>query len=60
WMIFVEHEPGEFEPKEVELLRTVGDVSVIDGIEEGTRVVTKGAFFVQSELAKSGFEVHNH
>ena len=60
WMVFVEHEPGEFEPQEVALLRTVGDVSVIDGIEEGTRVVTKGAFFVQSELAKSGFEVHNH
>jgi len=60
WMVFVEHEEGEFEPQEVELLRTVGDVSVIDGIEEGTRVVTKGAFFVQSELAKSGFEVHNH
>lgn len=60
WVVFVEHETGVFEPQEVELLRTVADVSVIDGIEEGTRVVTQGAFFVQSELAKSGFEVHNH
>jgi len=60
WMIFIEHEAGEFEPQEVELIRTVGDVSVIEGLEEGTRVVTQGAFFVQSELAKSGFEIHNH
>ncbi len=60
WMVFTEHETGEFEPQEVELVRTVGDVSVIEGLEAGTRVVTQGAFFVQSELAKSGFEVHNH
>ncbi len=60
WMVFIEHESGEFEPQEVELVRTVGDVSVIEGLEAGTRVVTQGAFFVQSELAKSGFEVHNH
>ncbi len=60
WVVFVENDHGEFEAKEVELLRTVGDTSVIDGIDEGTRVVTQGAFFVQSEIAKSGFEVHNH
>jgi membrane fusion protein, heavy metal efflux system len=60
WMVFTEHETGEFEPQEVELIRTVGDVSVIEGLEVGTRVVTQGAFFVQSELAKSGFEIHNH
>ena len=60
WMVFIEHEDGEFEPQEVELIRTVGDVSVIEGLQAGTRVVTQGAFFVQSELAKSGFEIHNH
>ena len=60
WMVFVESRPGEYEPREVELVRTVGDTSVITGIEEGTRVVMQGAFFVQSEIAKSGFEVHNH
>lgn len=60
WVIFKEHEKNEFEPQEVELLRTVGNIAVISGINEGARVVTKGAFFVQSELAKSGFKVHNH
>lgn len=60
WAIFTEHEKGEFEPQEIELLRTVGDQAVIVGIDPGTRVVTQGAFFVQSELAKAGFEIHNH
>jgi RND family efflux transporter MFP subunit len=60
WVVFAEHEAGEFEPLEVELVRTAGDLAVIEGIEPGTRVVTEGAFFVQSEFAKSGFSVHNH
>jgi len=60
WMIFIEHEAGQFEPQEIEFVRTVGGLVVIKGIEPGTRVVTHGAFFVQSELAKAGFSVHNH
>lgn len=60
WQVFVETAPGRFEPREVEVVRTVGDQMLIKGIAEGTTVVTKGAFFVQSEIAKSGFEVHNH
>ena len=58
--VFVEHEPGEFEPREVEVIRTTAGFTVIGGVETGTRVVTKGAFFLQSELAKSGFDIHNH
>lgn len=60
WVVFIEHQKNEFEPQEVELLRTVDNLAVIKGIESGTRVVTQGAFFVQSELAKSGFEIHDH
>lgn len=60
WQVFIEHETGEYEPHEVELLRTVGELAVISGIEAGTPVVTQGAFFVQSELAKSGFDIHDH
>lgn len=60
WQVLVESAPGRFEPKEVEVLRTVGDRMLIEGIAEGTTIVSKGAFFVQSEIAKSGFEVHNH
>jgi RND family efflux transporter MFP subunit len=60
WQVFVEHEPGEFEPREVKVVRTVAGFTVIGGVEPGVRVVTRGAFFLQSELAKSGFDIHNH
>lgn len=60
WVLFVEHEPNEFKPIEIEVLYQSGGRSVISGIEAGTVVVTHGAFFLQSELAKSGFEIHNH
>lgn len=60
WQVFVEEEPGHFKPEEVDVIRTVGDQVVIAGIAPGTRVVASGAFFVQSEIAKGGFEIHNH
>jgi cobalt-zinc-cadmium efflux system membrane fusion protein len=58
--VFVEHEPGEFELQEVKVVRTTAGFTVVSGIEAGIRVVTRGAFFLQSELAKSGFDIHNH
>jgi len=60
WQVFVETAPGRYEPKEVEILETVGDQVLIEGISPGTIIVGKGAFFVQSEMAKSGFDPHNH
>ncbi len=60
WMVFVEHESNKFEPQEVDVILTSNGITVIEGIKAGTRVVTHGAFFLQSELAKSGFEIHNH
>ncbi len=60
WMVFVESQPGHYAVREVELIRRTGGLRVIDGLAEGSRVVVEGAFFIQSELAKSGFEVHNH
>ncbi|HFC53148.1 MAG TPA: efflux RND transporter periplasmic adaptor subunit [Gammaproteobacteria bacterium] len=60
WQVFVETAPGRFEPKEVKVLRTAGNRMLIEGIEEGTSIVGKGAFFVQSEMAKGGFDPHNH
>jgi multidrug efflux pump subunit AcrA (membrane-fusion protein) len=64
WQVFIEEAPGKFEPMEVEVVRRLGGDQagrmVIEGLPAGTRVVTAGAFFVQSELAKGGFEIHNH
>ena len=60
WRVFVEAEPGRFEPQVVNFLSSRGDQVVVEGIEEGTRIVGRGAFFVQSEMAKSAFDTHNH
>lgn len=61
WQVLVEQdEAGEFKAVEIELQRVIDGQAVIAGIEAGTRVVSQGAFFVQSELAKSGFDIHNH
>ncbi len=60
-IVFVEEEPGHFERREV----TVGKVNmglfpILTGVKAGEPVVVKGAFVLASELAKAGFEVHNH
>jgi cobalt-zinc-cadmium efflux system membrane fusion protein len=60
WTVFVETEVGEFSATEVELGRSLGNVQEVTGIRSGTRVVTRGAFFVASQLAKGGFDPHNH
>ncbi len=60
WQLFVEKTPGVFQPMEVEVVKRLPGVAVVEGVPPGTPVVVQGAFFLQSELAKSGFEVHNH
>lgn len=60
WRVFVETSAGRFEPQVVNLVANRGDQVVIEGIEEGTRIAGRGAFFVQSEMAKSAFDTHNH
>ena len=60
WVLFIQDEDGGFLPREVEINQAAGDRYVVSGINAGEKVVTKGAFFIQSELAKAGFSVHNH
>lgn len=60
WQVFVEEEPGHYTPKEVTVVRPAGNRMVVTGLSTGERIVGEGAFFVQSEIAKSGFEVHDH
>lgn len=60
WIIFVKKSDGSFTSVEVELGRALGLWREIKGIEDGSEVVTQGAFFVASEQAKGGFDPHNH
>jgi len=45
WGVFVEHKINEFEAVEVELLRTVRDLAIIEGIKPHTRVVDPRCLF---------------
>jgi RND family efflux transporter MFP subunit len=58
--VYIEKKQDKFQSTEVTVVETIGSQTVIKGISEGTRVVTKGAFFVHSELNKQGFDANDH
>lgn len=60
WGVYRETAPGQFELVEVKFAREIDGKVIVSGLEPGSRVVTQGAFFIQSEQAKSGFDPHNH
>lgn len=60
WVVFVEDHPGEFKGEEVELGRALGKWREIKGLAVGTMIVSEGAFFVTSELAKGDFGGGHH
>lgn len=60
WTVFFEDHPGEFSAVEVELGQALGRHRQVIGLAANVRVVTKGAFFVASEIAKGGFDPHGH
>ncbi|MBL1272845.1 MAG: efflux RND transporter periplasmic adaptor subunit [Oceanospirillales bacterium] len=60
WTVYVEGSEGKYEPVEVELGRSIGGLREVSGLTPGKRVVFEGAFFVASEIAKGGFDPHNH
>ncbi|ATX78516.1 membrane fusion protein, Cu(I)/Ag(I) efflux system [Mariprofundus aestuarium] len=48
--VFVQREPGKFEPREVVLgLQADGQVQIVSGIAAGERVVTSSQFLIDSE-----------
>ena len=60
WTVYRKSISGTFEAVEVEILRETENVAVIQGLSRGVQVAVQGAFFIQSEIAKSGFDIHNH
>ncbi len=60
WAVFIEQEPGVFKQQEVELVNTINGKHQIKGLKPGQKVAVKGAFFLASEMAKGGFDPHNH
>ncbi|MBY6187919.1 efflux RND transporter periplasmic adaptor subunit [Marinobacter hydrocarbonoclasticus] len=59
WAVFVQ-DGEQFEAVEVEVLRSQRGQNLVAGLKAGQQVVVEGAFFLNSEQAKSGFDIHNH
>ncbi|QYX64282.1 efflux RND transporter periplasmic adaptor subunit [Shewanella putrefaciens] len=65
WQIFIQDEDG-FESIEVEVVQRQRGLSLVRGPElekaqqAKLKVVVAGAFFLASELAKAGFDIHAH
>jgi cobalt-zinc-cadmium efflux system membrane fusion protein len=56
-VVFVAREDNAFEKRVVELGREQGEfVEITKGLEAGTRIVTKGSFFLKTELLKASLE----
>ena len=60
WTVFVEFKAGHFKQSPVKREPARAGLVPISGLAEGTVVATEGAFFLAAELAKSGFDIHNH
>jgi len=61
-VVFVPAEPGRFEIRNVTVGSVLGGelVSILDGLSEGERVVSKGSFYLKSELLKESFGGDEH
>lgn len=59
WQVFIEDEDG-FEAQEIEVVERQRGMNLVRGLASGSNVVVSGAFFLSSEQAKSGFDIHNH
>lgn len=54
--IYIEKQPGKFQQIEIKVTETINNQAVIQGVAVGTKIVTKGAFFIHAELNKKSFD----
>ena len=59
WQVFVADGDG-FEAKEINVVERQRGMNLVTGLHHDDQVVVSGAFFLASEQAKSGFDIHNH
>jgi len=61
WTAYVVAGPESFERRRVEIGMRDGDyVEIVDGLETGERIVTRGALFVKLAATTSGVGSHSH
>lgn len=59
WVVYL-YDGESYQATEVTVLDSMAKQNLIAGIPMGSQVVTEGAFFLTSELNKSGLDIHNH
>jgi cobalt-zinc-cadmium efflux system membrane fusion protein len=55
WAVFVQESAGRYKRVPVKIKEDLGELTVVDGVAPGSKVVTQGAFFLNAELAKASF-----
>lgn len=60
WAVYVEQQAGHFKQVEVNVVTTIANYRLVNGLADKLNIVISGAFFLASEQQKSGFDIHNH
>lgn len=55
WAVFVQESATRYKRVPVQIKEDLGELTVIEGVAAGAKVVTEGAFYLNSELAKASF-----
>ncbi|MGH8492195.1 MAG: efflux RND transporter periplasmic adaptor subunit [Moraxellaceae bacterium] len=55
WAVFVQESATRYKRIPVQIKEDLGELTVIEGVAAGAKVVTEGAFYLNSELAKASF-----
>ena len=54
-MAYLQEDATHYRRTPVKVLNDLGDSKQIEGLKPGAKVVTRGAFFLNSELSKASF-----
>jgi len=55
WAVFVQESASSYKRIPVHIKEELGELTVVEGVAAGSKVVIKGAFYLNSELAKASF-----
>lgn len=55
WAVFIQESPTSYKRVPVKLKQDLGEMTIVEGLTPGATVVTLGAFYLNSELAKASF-----
>ncbi len=60
WILYSVKNNNAFVPNVIKRMATQDNMAIIQGLQPGTRIVTRGAFLVHAEFNKHRLSAHNH